>query len=94
MPKIQIYPHNKDVPVDTMHIPYTYLHGRLQDDHDYDVFSFKAEVEPVVNTINVYNDIVFYYWETDRPHGLVCYTYDKEAIQHAEAKFKAKAEFI
>jgi len=80
-------------------IPFTYLHGKLESENGYDIFSI---AEPVPTEAGIYPCLVgkvkatLYFWLTSfgETHGLVVANDDFEAIQYAEKCYKEKADIL
>lgn len=80
-------------------IPFTYLHGKLQNDNGYDIFSI---AEPAPTEEGIYPCLVgkvkatFYLWKTSYgdTHGLVVANDDFESIEYAEKCYKEKTDVL
>lgn len=82
----------------------TFLHGKLEDDAEYDIFSFLMSDPNYVIPLGVHKcfykekPCLFYYWkaQTERSfgRGLVVYADDNESIEYARNCYKTKTESL
>lgn len=77
-------------------IPFTYLHGKLEDDIGYDVFFYFGKEITKSGIYECFLDnkkCIFYVWDvkgSNRFKGLVCYADDVESIEYAFKCYKDK----
>lgn len=105
---LTLIPDKKKLPEDEglcYRVPYTYLHGNLEKDNEWDIFYLRDDQNIFDNGKNleagVYPSVceleycMFYLWKTSEGfHGLACYTTDKKANDYALQCFHLKSNTI
>lgn len=85
-------------------IGFTYMHGILQDDNGYDIFSICAPNVPtstgiypakVLGRAEDDNEATFYLWTNGNLHtGLLVLNRDKDAVEYAEECYRKKLQSV
>lgn len=95
---------------DVIRASYCYLHGNLEVQNGYDIFSLlKKEItsefiddrwlskdfpEGIYNCVCFHKPCTFFLWNNRHLHGLVVFNDDKEAYEYAKEEFDAKSSSI
>lgn len=99
---MKIYTARDDRFIPENQIQGVYLHGEIENDMGYDIFSFSEKIEPIVGIteLSINNrKCNLYIWESEEVmlykfRGYLIYSDDEEFNTHAKEKYKNKSNFI
>lgn len=80
----------------------TYLHGLMELNYQYDIFSFNEHTDysPGIHNLTINDkDCVFFLWESDRPseclyRGFLVYSDDEESMKFAQESYNNKKQLL